>query len=112
MLVDESWRIFVFRYEKYISLTNKGSAFFMAFTNFSFTPMVSLAAAGIAYSLIPNSIWPAGKENMQLPSNFTVSLATDDENAGTAFGIVTGMNSIMLLGCPYLIGYLHDTYGS
>jgi len=63
-------------------------------------PYFGLAMIGIAYAFIPNTLWPS------------VSLVCGDETAGTAFGGITGLNSVGLLIFPYIMGWLHDKYDS
>jgi MFS family permease len=70
----------------------------LAFTHVH--PLIPYCLIGLSYSMVPNSIWPA------------ISMVCGDENAGTAFGTVTAINSLELLVVPYVCGFLLDRFGS
>lgn len=76
----------------------EGGEIYLAFMNVY--PYVGLGLIGMSYAFIPNAIWPA------------ISLVCGDSVAGTAFGGVTGLNSLGLLIIPYLMGWLHDHFNS
>ncbi len=63
-------------------------------------PYIALVLIGLSYALIPNSIWPC------------VYLVAGDAVVGSAFGGVTGLNSLGLMVLPYIMGYIFDTYKS
>ena len=63
-------------------------------------PYLGLCLIGVAYSCIPNAIWPC------------IPAICGEKMSGTAFGGVTGMNSVGLLLFPYLVGSLHDHFQS
>ena len=65
-----------------------------------YVPYIGLTFIGIAYGIIPNCLWPS------------ISLIVGNQVAGTAFGGVTGVNSLGLLLFPYLLGYLHDHFNN
>jgi MFS family permease len=63
-------------------------------------PVIPMAMMGIAFSLIPAVMWPA------------VAYLVDQVRLGTAYGLMTMIQNIGLLGFNLLIGWANDTSGA
>jgi len=68
--------------------------FIFAFTNF--TPYIPMIMLGIAFSLVPASMWP------------TVVKMVDESKIGTAYGLMYSIQNLGLWGFPILAGIILD----
>ena len=66
----------------------------MAFT--SITPYIAMFLLGVAFSLVPASMWPA------------VTLIVKESRLGTAYGIMFSVQNLGLFSFPILAGYVLD----
>lgn len=63
-------------------------------------PLVPMVMMGVAFSLVPASMWPS------------VALIVDQERLGTAYGLMTMIQNIGLAGFNFLIGWANDISGA
>ncbi|MBL0174430.1 MAG: MFS transporter [Ignavibacteria bacterium] len=61
------------------------------------TPYVAMFILGIAFSLVPASMWPS------------VALIVEEKRLGTAYGMMAALQNLGLWGFPILAGYILDT---
>jgi MFS family permease len=66
----------------------------------NYLPAVPLIMMGIAYSLVPATVWNA------------ISDVIPEPLAGTGFGIMTAIMSFTYLIIPSIVGLIHDTWNS
>ena len=62
-------------------------------------PMIPMALMGVAFSLVPASMWPS------------VALIVESNRLGTAYGLMTMIQNIGLAGFNLMIGYANDATG-
>jgi len=60
------------------------------------SPYLSIFALGLAFTLVPAALWPA------------VPRVVDEKRVGTAYGIMTWIQSLGILIFPYLAGRITD----
>ncbi len=60
------------------------------------TPYLSIVILGVAFTLVPAALWPA------------VPRVVDEKRVGTAYGIMTWVQSLGILVFPYLAGRITD----
>jgi len=60
------------------------------------TPFLSIVILGVAFTLVPAALWPA------------VPRVVDEKRVGTAYGIMTWVQSLGILVFPYLAGRITD----
>lgn len=60
------------------------------------TPYISMFVLGIAFSLVPASMWPS------------VALVVKEKRLGTAYGLMTSLQNLGLFAFPILAGWITD----
>jgi MFS family permease len=61
------------------------------------TPYIAMFVLGIAFSLVPASMWPS------------VALIVEEKRLGTAYGLMTSIQNLGLFAFPILAGWITDS---